>query len=80
MVEAALGEARLPAADGLYLPGLAAGGVQLQDRFGSLSHPGVSEAEMDFLAAAPRRMEALLIERLPGVLPELEPALAQLRT
>ena len=75
LVEAALGEASLPAADGLYLPGLAAGGVQLQDRFGSLSHPGVSEAEMAFLAAAPQRMEALLIERLLVVLPELEPAL-----
>ena len=31
LVEAALGDAELPAREGLYLPGLAAGGVQLQD-------------------------------------------------
>ena len=54
----------------VYLPGLAAGGVQFQDRFGQLSHPGVSEAEMAFLAAAPQRMEQLLLERLPAELPE----------
>ena len=53
LVEAALGDASLPAADGLYLPGLAAGGVQLQDRFGDLSHPGVSEAEMAFWRRLP---------------------------
>ena len=75
LVEAALGDASLPAADGLYLPGLAAGGVQLQDRFGDLSHPGVSEAEMAFLAAAPQRMEALLMQRLPALLPEVDPVL-----
>ena len=75
LVEAALGDASLPAADGLYLPGLAAGGVQLQDRFGDLSHPGVSGAEMAFLAAAPQRMEALLMQRLPALLPEVDPVL-----
>ena len=75
LVEAALGDASLPAADGLYLPGLAAGGVQFQDRFGDLSHPGVSEAEMAFLAAAPQRMEALLMQRLPALLPEVDPVL-----
>ena len=75
LVEAALGDASLPAADGLYLPGLAAGGVQFQDRFGDLSHPGVSDAEMAFLAAAPQRMEALLMQRLPALLPEVDPVL-----
>ena len=71
LVETALGSKDRPANDGLYLPGLAAGGVQLQDRFGRLSHPGVSDAEMDFLAVAPRRMEELLLERLPALLPEV---------
>ena len=71
LVESALGESRHPADEGLYLPGLAAGGVQLQDRFGRLSHPGVSTAEMDFLAAAPARMEQLLGQRLPEHLPDL---------
>ena len=71
LVEAALGPDRNPAEEGLYLPGLAAGGVQLQDRFGKLSHPGVSAAEMDFLASAPVRMQQLLRERLPAHLPDL---------
>ncbi len=66
LVEAALGDQVKPEREGVYLPGLAAGGVQFQDRFGQLSHPGVSEAEMAFLAAAPQRMEQLLLERLPA--------------
>ena len=70
LVEAALGDQVKPEREGVYLPGLAAGGVQFQDRFGQLSHPGVSEAEMAFLAAAPQRMEQLLLERLPAELPE----------
>ncbi|MEL6938291.1 MAG: glucosylglycerol 3-phosphatase [Cyanobacteria bacterium J06598_1] len=43
-----------------YLPGLAAGGVQWQQRDGQGSHPGVSEAELAFLKAAPQKMEACL--------------------
>ena len=78
LVEAALGDQVRPDQQGLYLPGLAAGGVQLQDRFGQLSHPGVSEAEMAFLAAAPQRMEQLLLERLPAELPGVSPE--QLKT
>lgn len=49
---------------GLYLPGLAAGGVQLQDCFGTLSHPGVTDAELAFLQSVP----AFLSERLTTVL------------
>ncbi|MGB3295767.1 MAG: glucosylglycerol 3-phosphatase [Phormidesmis sp.] len=45
-----------------YLPGLAAGGVQWQRRDGSVSHPGVSEAELDFLKQVPAQMEACLRE------------------
>ncbi len=45
---------------GWYLPGLAAGGVQLQDSCGHVSHPGVSERELAFLASVP----AWLLERL----------------
>ena len=71
LVEQALGDRERPGREGLYLPGLAAGGVQLQDRHGSLSHPGVSEAEMAFLAAVPATMAALLAEQLPPLLPEL---------
>ena len=71
LVEQALGDPNLPKREGRYLPGLAAGGVQLQDRFGELSHPGVSLAEMAFLAAAPTRMEALLMKRLPALLAQV---------
>ncbi len=52
LVEAACGG--LDAAEeGLYLPGLAAGGVQYQDCRGQVDHPGVSEAELAFLAQVP---------------------------
>ena len=50
---------------------LAAGGVQLQDRHGQLSHPGVSADEMAF-SKAPKRMEALLLKELPGLLPGVQ--------
>ena len=69
LVEKALSADHDPAQAGLYLRGLAAGGVQFQDRYGQLSHPGVSEAEIAFLAAAPLRMEALLKDGLPEIFP-----------
>ncbi|MGB7086076.1 MAG: glucosylglycerol 3-phosphatase, partial [Phormidesmis sp.] len=43
-----------------YLPGLAAGGVQWQQRNGQGSHPGVSEAELAFLKTVPQRIEDCL--------------------
>lgn len=57
--------------EGRYLPGLAAGGVQWQDRSGAVSHPGVSEAELSFLEQVPQHMAAcignfLLKSALPG--------------
>ncbi len=45
---------------GRYLPGLAAGGVQWQDRQGNVSHPGVSEAELTFLKQVPQRIREAL--------------------
>lgn len=39
--------------NGLYLPGLGAGGVQWQDQFARVNHPGVSEQEITFLASLP---------------------------
>ncbi|MDK2776077.1 MAG: glucosylglycerol 3-phosphatase [Pseudomonadota bacterium] len=53
-----------PGEEGLYLPGLAAGGVQWQDCYANLTHPGVSPAEMAFLAAVP----AWLKKQLPALL------------
>lgn len=61
------------AAPGNYLPGLAAGGVQLQDRFGTLSHPGVSEAELAFLQTVPTRMTRWLSTLVLGAPYLVEP-------
>ncbi|PSR12367.1 glucosylglycerol 3-phosphatase, partial [filamentous cyanobacterium CCP3] len=56
IVERSLGGAELAQLGRYYLPGLAAGGVQWQTRAGQISHPGVSEAELAFLAAVPKTM------------------------
>ena len=59
--------------DDLYLPGLAAGGVQWQDRYGQLTHPGVSEAELEFLKSVPSRIETTLRDFLTTVEHGLSP-------
>ncbi|MGA1622223.1 MAG: glucosylglycerol 3-phosphatase [Synechocystis sp.] len=72
IVERAFGNVDQVKQDGLYLPGLAGGGVQWQDRQGNVSHPGVSEAELTFLAAVPQRIEACLrqfFQQYPDLLP-----------
>ena len=53
-----MGPERDPAREGLYLPGLAAGGVQSQSQHGAISHPGVSGSELAFLAAVPAQLKA----------------------
>lgn len=58
-----------------YLPGLAGGGVQLQDRYGAVSHPGVSDAELAFLRSIPERATRFLAHLLtaaPYALPVAE--------
>jgi glucosylglycerol 3-phosphatase len=64
IVEAAYGDPSKPQSEGCYLPGLAAGGVQLQDRHGAISHPGVSQREIRFLAQMPLRAAKMLAEIL----------------
>lgn len=56
ILERAFGDAVVLQAQAHYLPGLAAGGVQWQNRAGVVDHPGVSEAELAFLAAVPERI------------------------
>ena len=46
--------------NGLYLPGLGAGGVQWQDQFARVHHPGVSEQEIAFLASLPAAFQKSL--------------------
>lgn len=80
IIERALGGEQQAQAGGYYLPGLAAGGVQWQTRDGQISHPGVSEAELAFLAAVPHKMgehlRQFLRRRLrDGDEPELEQAI-----
>ncbi len=51
----------------LHLPGLAAGSIQWQNRFGQLNHPGVSDAELAFLKAVPNRLETTLWKCLNNI-------------
>ncbi len=60
IIDRAVGDPNVARGQALYLPGLAAGGVQWQDRHGQVTHPGVSETELQFLAAVPQRIEARL--------------------
>ena len=60
IVERAFDDLDLVEQEGFYLPGLAGGGVQWQDRYGNVSHPGVSDEEMAFLEAVPNKVEASL--------------------
>ncbi len=60
IIERAVGEQENVREEGAYLPGLAAGGVQWQNRYGHLDYPGVSEAEMTFLEAVPQRIRHAL--------------------
>lgn len=64
IVEAALGAPEQVAAQRMYLPGLAAGGVQWQDRDGVVSHPGVTDAEIEFLRQRPAAAAAFLTHTL----------------
>ncbi len=81
IIERAAGDSAAILAETGYLPGLAAGGVQWQDRDGQVSHPGVSAAELQFLEAVPERIQARLqqfCQEHPEALPveEVETAIA----
>ncbi|EDX85495.1 glucosylglycerol 3-phosphatase [Synechococcus sp. PCC 7335] len=60
IIESAVGGAAVAKEQRLYLPGLAAGGVQWQDRSGEVSHPGVDQTELDFLTEVAERIERTL--------------------
>ena len=62
IIERAVGDPAGVHRNSLYLPGLAAGGVQWQDRQGTVFHPGVSDQELEFLDRIPNKIE----DRLRG--------------
>ncbi|MBP0018948.1 MAG: glucosylglycerol 3-phosphatase [Cyanobacteria bacterium SBLK] len=73
IIERAFGNADLVKEQGLYLPGLGAGGVQWQDCYGNVSHPGVSDRELTFLTRVPQRIRDRLssfFQTHPDLLPE----------
>ena len=57
IIERSLPDSQLAQQEGLYLPGLAAGGVQWQNQYGEVSHPGVNPAVIDFLSKIPQEMK-----------------------
>ncbi len=71
LVENALNSKTKAKEQGLYLPGLAACGVELQDKFSNSSYPGVTKNEIDFLKEVPKLMKLLLTNELHKSLPNL---------
>ena len=62
---------------GLYLPGLAACGVEFQDRFGNSSYPGIEEDEINFLKKVPKIMREMLTKELKIFLPNISKDLCE---
>lgn len=60
IVAQAIGDRQIAQEQGLYLQGLAGGGVQWQDCHGNVAHPGVSANEMAFLSAVPHKIATCL--------------------
>ena len=71
LVEKALNSEKIAKENGFYLPGLAACGVEFQDRFSNLSYPGLKDNEIDFLAKVPKMMRSMLSNELEKILPNL---------
>ncbi len=71
LVEKALNSRTKAKENGFYLPGLAACGVEFQDRFSNSSYPGLNDNEIDFLAKVPKMMRLMLTNELKNLLPDL---------
>ena len=71
LVEKALNSEKIARKNGFYLPGLAACGVEFQDRFSNLSYPGLKDNEIEFLAKVPKMMRSMLSNELEKFLPNL---------
>ena len=71
LVEKAMGCNVNPSKEGLYLPGLAACGVEYQDNYGKISHLGLKDEEIEFLTNLPKLMKDLLIKKLNNIFPSM---------
>ena len=71
LVEKAFDSKKTAKENGFYLPGLAACGVEYQDRFSNLSYPGLKDNEINFLAEVPKMMRSMLTNELKKFLPNL---------
>ena len=71
LVEKAFNSKKTAKENGFYLPGLAACGVEYQDRFSNLSYPGLKDNEINFLAEVPKMMRSMLTNELKKFLPNL---------
>ncbi len=72
IIERTIGSKEKAKSEGLYLPGLAACGVEYQDKFGNTSLPGLQEKEILFLKEVPKKMKALMNQGITKYLPWLE--------
>ena len=75
LVERAIGSKTKVKEAGLYLPGLAACGVEFQDRFSNSFLPGLKNDEINFLEKVPKIMKIMLTKELKLLLPNLSEAL-----
>ena len=71
LVEKALNSKTTAKENGFYLPGLAACGVEFQDRYSNLCYPGLQDNEINFLAEVPKLMRSMLTNELKEFLPNI---------
>ena len=71
LVEKALNSKTTAKENGFYLPGLAACGVEFQDRYSNLCYPGLQDNEINFLAKVPHLMRSMLTNELKEFLPNI---------
>ncbi len=64
IIETALNSKDLAKIEGLYLPGLAACGIEYQNNFGKIKLIGINKKEIDFLQKAPIIIKELLTREL----------------
>lgn len=71
LVEAALNSNTIAKKEGYYLPGLAAGGIEFQDKYGNITYEGVTDNELNFLLDLPILMKKLFRKKLIGIFQDL---------